>query len=88
MGGRWFLWHLQGGMYHPPINPEVFFQEMLAKARIETLYVQLSRHVRIIKKVSMHIQHFWRIYDIVNVRFLHHLAVFGYSKCFKVHRNS
>ena len=49
MRGRWFSC--------PSINPEVFFSDILATASrsntlygLETLYVQSSRHVRIIEK--------------------------------------
>ena len=79
----------------PPINLEVFFSDILATATrlntlygLETWYVQLPRRVLITKKVLRHIQHFWRIHDVINVGFLRHFAVFGYSKCHKVSRNS
>ena len=86
MSGRWFLWlpHL-----------EVVFIHVLAMATrlntshgLETLHAQLSRHVGITQKVLRHIRHFWRIYDVINVGFFRHFAVFCYRKCHKVCRNS
>ena len=94
MSGRWFPWHPKGGCT-PPINLEVFFSDILATATrlntlygLETWYVQSPRRVLITKKVLRHIRHFWRIYDVINVGFFRHFAVFGYSKCHKVCRNS
>ena len=94
--GRWFPWHPKGaGVYTPPINLEVFFTHILATATrlntlygLETLHAQLSRHVGITQKVLRHIRHFWRIYDVINVGFFRHFAVFCYRKCHKVCRNS
>ena len=54
---------------------------------LETLFGQSSRHLRIIEKVLKHF-YLWRIYDVINVRFFRHFAVFGYSKCHKDCRNS
>ena len=95
MSGRWFPWHPKGGGVHPPINLEVFFTHILATATrlntsygLETLHAQLSRHVGITQKVLRHIRHFWRIYDVINVGFFRHFAVFCYRKCHKVCRNS
>ena len=95
MSGRWFPWHPKGGVYTPPINLEVFFTHILATATrlntsygLETLHAQLSRHVGITQKVLRHIRHFWRIYDVINVGFFRHFAVFCYRKCHKVCRNS
>ena len=92
ISGRYFPWHPKGGLY-TPINLEVSFWDILATAsRLNTFYgletVQSSRHFGITKKVLRHIRHFWRIYDVINVRFFRHFAVFGYSKCHKVCRNS
>ena len=85
----------KGGVYTPPINLEVFFTHILATATrlntsygLETLHAQLSRHVGITQKVLRHIRHFWRIYDVINVGFFRHFAVFCYRKCHKVCRNS
>ena len=85
----------KGGVYTPPINLEVFFTHILATATrlntsygLETLHAQLSRHVGITQKVLRHIRHFWRIYDVINVGFFRHFAVFCYRKCHKVRRNS
>ena len=85
----------QRGGVHPPINLEVFFTHILATATrlntsygLETLHAQLSRHVGITQKVLRHIRHFWRIYDVINVGFFRHFAVFCYRKCHKVCRNS
>ena len=86
MSWRWFPWH--------PINLEVFFSDILATtSRLNSLYgletfVQSSRHVWIMKKVLRHTQHFWRIFNVINVGFVSHFAVFGYSKCHKVCTNS
>ena len=95
MSGRWFPWHPKGGVYTPPINLEVFFTHILATATrlntsygLETLHAQSSRHVGITQKVLRHIRHFWRIYDVINVGFFRHFAVFCYRKCHKVCRNS
>ena len=95
MSGRWFPWHPKGGGVHPPINLEVFFTHILATATrlntsygLETLHAQSSRHVGITQKVLRHIRHFWRIYDVINVGFFRHFAVFCYRKCHKVCRNS
>ena len=80
----------QRGVYTPPINLEVFFTHILATATrlntsygLETLHSQSSRPDGITQKVLRHIRHFWRIYDVINVRFFRHFAVFGYSKCHK-----
>ena len=85
----------QRGDVHPPINLEVFFTHILATASrlntsygFETLHAQSSRHVGITQKVLRHIRHFWRIYDVINVGFFRHFAVFCYRKCHKVCRNS
>ena len=79
----------------PSINLEVFFSDILATASrlntyygLETLHAQSSRHVGITQKVLRHIRHFWRIYDVINVGFFRHFAVFCYRKCHKVCRNS
>ena len=67
----------------PPRNPEVFFQTYWPRQVTkcvwfntlyghETLYVQPSRHVEISQKVLRHIRHFWRINDVINVKFLRH----------------
>ena len=85
-----------GGVPSPaPINPEVIFSDTLVTASrlnnlygLETWYVQSFRHVKIIQKVLRLIWHFWRIYDVINVGFFRHFAVFGYSKCLKLCRNS
>ena len=94
-----FRW-VEGGVrgtpkWHPPINLEVFFTHILATATrlntsygLETLHAQSSRHVGITQKVLRHIRHFWRIYDVINVGFFRHFAVFCYRKCHKVCRNS
>ena len=85
----------KGGGVHPPINLEVFFTHILATTsrlntsyRLETLHAQTSRHVGITQKVLRHIRHFWRIYDVINVGFFRHFAVFCYRKCHQVCRNS
>ena len=95
MSGRWFPWHPKGGGCTPPINLEVFFTHILATATrlntlygLETWYAQSPRRFLITKKVLRHIRHFWRIYDVINVGFFRHFAVFGYSKCHKDCRNS
>jgi len=95
---RWVKGGFRGtpkGGVHPPINLEVFFTHILATATrlntsygLETLHAQLSRHVGITQKVLRHIRHFWRIYDVINVGFFRHFAVFCYRKCHKVCRNS
>ena len=95
MGGRWFPWHPKGGCTWAPINTEVLFSDILPTPSgvntfygLETWDVQSSRHVEIIQKVLRHIQHFWRTYDFINVRFFLHFAVFLYSKYHKGCRNS
>ena len=95
MSGRWFPWHPKGGVYTPHKSIEVFFTHILATATrlntsygLETLHAQLSRQVGITQKVLRHIRHIWRIYDVINVRFFRHFAVFCYRKCHKVCRNS
>ena len=72
-----------------------FFSDILTTATrlntlkgLETWYVQSPRHVLITKKVLKHIRHFLRIYDVINVGFFCHFAVFGYTKRYKVCRNS
>ena len=86
---------IEKGGCTPPINLEVFFTHILATATrlntsygLETLHAQLSRHFNITQKVLRHIRHFWRIYDVINVGFFRHFAVFCYRKCHKVCRNS
>ena len=97
ISGRWFPWHPKGGCTPTSHKPRDIFSErdILSTASrlnilygLETWYVQSSRHVRITQKVLRHIQHFWRIYDIINVGSFCHFAVFGYSKCHEVCRNS
>ena len=75
MSGGWFLWHLKGGVYTPHKSRGVFSDILAMASRLSTLYglktwyVQSSGLVGIMKKVLIHIQHFWRIYDITNVGF-------------------
>ena len=94
MSGWWFLWHPKGRCT-PPHKSWGVFSDILATASrlntlygLETLHAQLSRHVEITQKVLRHIRHFWRIYDVINVGFFRHFAVFCYRKCHKVCRNS
>ena len=89
MSGRWFLWHLTGAESIPHKCRRVFFRHIgHSKYRLETWYIQFSRHVGIIKKVLMHIQHFdiFMMLSISNI--FRHFAVFGYTKCHKECRNS
>ena len=58
MSGRWFPWHSKVGGCRAPIHDEVFFSEIMATEKrsnnlygLKTLYVQSSRHLRIIKMV-------------------------------------
>ena len=94
MSGRWFPWHPKGGCT-PPHKSRGVFTHILATATrlntsygLETLHAQSSRHDGITQKVLRHIRHFWRIYDVINVGFFRHFAVFCYRKCHKVCRNS
>ena len=61
---------------------------LITFCRLETLYGHLSRYFKIIEKVSMHLRHFWRIYHVINVKFLRNSAVFGYDKFIEEYRNS
>jgi len=82
------------GVYIPHKSRSVFSDILATASRLNTLYgletwnVQSSRHVGIFQKVLRRIRYFWRIYDVINVGFFRHFAVFGYSECHKVYRNS
>ena len=66
----------QMGGCTPPINLEVFFRHISHdQYGLKTWYAQSCRHVDMIKKVLRHIQHFWRSYDFINVRFFLHLQM-------------
>ena len=84
----------EGGVIPPHKSWDVFLDMASTASRLNTLcgletwYAQLSKHVKIIQIVTRHIQHFWLISDVINVGFLRHFAVFDYSKCLIVSRNS
>ena len=89
MSGGWFPWQPKG-VYIPHKSRGVSSDILATTSRLNTLYgletwyVQSCRHVEIIQKVLRHFRHFLRIYDVINVGFFRHFAVFGYSKCHKV----
>ena len=95
MSRRWFSWQPKGGMVYTPPKSRGVFSDILATANrlntmygLQTWYAKSSRQVEITQKVLRHIRHFWRIYDVINVGFFRHFAVFCYRKCHKVCRNS
>ena len=81
MRGRWFPWYPKGGAHPLWITRYLFRLDMIAIAcnvmtlcGFEKFYVHTPTHSRSTKKVSRHIQHVWRIYNVIYVSFLRNLA--------------
>ena len=73
ISGKWFPWHPKQEyvLYYYIISPinQVFFIQIGHCQGLETLYVQSSRHARIMIKVLKHIWHFWHTMTKSNQKF-------------------
>ena len=67
----------------PPINPVAFLwiTKVIASRLgtlhvLESLYVYSSRQFESIQKVSRHLRHLWRVYNVIIFEFLYHFVIF------------